>query len=295
MPETSGYLAAKTDASGVTRYWALALMHTESGSSIQFYYRPKGSTQGHRLTVANIGMFTEATMDPEFVISGDLAEAEADINPESGGAQTTKSDTDISAKGAMNMFSQMEAVDVDVVPEKEEVRPGRRRSVKLMNAMSALGGGDDASPSTGEGAAAAIVRLERELADLAAREKELEAVIAVNGTYKETVKEAERVAQENAVELRKLQSTVKSAEVRAVRAAAKRDEAQADSRDVIRGKQSEMLAEVLGQKSGAVSRATHLSMTPGVTQVPSTLTAPSAESIPASEMLAVLSMFADLK
>ena len=75
--DCAGYVVAKTDPSGTTRYWAVAIVKSKAGTSIQFYYRPKDSIIGHRLISANIGRYTKGIMDQEFVILGEDKDLQA--------------------------------------------------------------------------------------------------------------------------------------------------------------------------------------------------------------------------
>jgi len=86
-PQCKGYLVAKTDPTGTTRLWALAVARSSSGTSYQFYYRPQGSSVGHRLVSANVGMYTKGTVDPDYIIQGGAANGGLDSDPASYRAQ----------------------------------------------------------------------------------------------------------------------------------------------------------------------------------------------------------------
>jgi hypothetical protein len=76
--DCKGYVFAKTDPSGVTRFWSLGVIKSKSGLSMQFYYRPQGADVGHRLISANMGRFTKGTMDQEYLIMGANSKIEGD-------------------------------------------------------------------------------------------------------------------------------------------------------------------------------------------------------------------------
>jgi len=78
MPDCRGYVLAKTDPAGISRYWAVGIAKSKAGTSIQFYYQPRGVNVGHRLISANVGRYTSGTMDPEYLITGHDDEVHTD-------------------------------------------------------------------------------------------------------------------------------------------------------------------------------------------------------------------------
>lgn len=70
LPESSGYIVSKTDVSGQTKFWALGLVSTAHGTSIQFYYHPKGAERGHRVTMASVGHNVDTALDSDGLIDG---------------------------------------------------------------------------------------------------------------------------------------------------------------------------------------------------------------------------------
>eukprot|EP00052_Salpingoeca_macrocollata_P015848 m.126852 g.126852 ORF g.126852 m.126852 type:complete len:896 (-) comp19831_c2_seq1:79-2766(-) len=66
--QPGGYLVAKTSPDGSIRYWAVGLVKTKRGLSVQFYYRPQGSQHGHRAIVCNTGKEHINEMDTDNVI-----------------------------------------------------------------------------------------------------------------------------------------------------------------------------------------------------------------------------------
>ena len=297
---TSGYIVAKTDSAGLSRYWALGVMNTDTGMSIQFYYRPKGSVRGHRLTLANDGMFNEATMDPDHIITGQLDDQEEMTAAERRAVSAADA---INAKGAMAKFVALEE-DAKKVPDtsdRESIQaPQKRKSSKIMQKMKAMSG-ESGLPIVGEEVEMddekRAEQMKKDLARLETRETELTAVIASSTTLSNSAAEAERVAGLKDAEVRKLQADIKQAEVRVNRASSKLDEVMAAARESAAAEQGVALAELLkpSSKPANLGKATHLSLSAGVQSV-SPPDAGGAEEGGSSveEMLAMLSLFPDL-
>jgi len=300
---TSGYIVAKTDSAGLSRYWALGVVTTETGMSFQFYYRPKGSVRGHRITLANHGMFNDATMDPDHVIVGQLNDQEDMSAAERRAA--TAADA-IGAKSAMDKFVKLEAEakNVPEVADRDSVQaPQRRKSSKIMQKMKAMGAGATESGLEVVGEeeevddAKRAAQMKKELSRLETREIELNAVLAASTTLRNSATEAERVAGSKDAEVRKLQAELKQAEVRASRAAAKRDEVMAAAQEAAAAEQGKAMVELLKPSSrpANLGKATHLSISPGVQPVtPPDVGGADEGDASIEEMLAMLSLFPDL-
>jgi hypothetical protein len=298
---TSGYIMAKTDSAGLSRYWALGVVSTKDGQSFQFYYRPKGSVRGHRLTLANEGMFNEATMDPDHVITGQLDDQEEMSTAEMRAATTADA---INAKSAKDKFVQLEenAKKKPEALDRESIQaPAKRKaSSAIKQKMKAMGAATEIDEAGLVGEVDEEQRLEQmkaELVRLDTRETELTAVIAASTTLRNSAAEAERVAGLKDAEVRKLQADLKAAEVRASRAAASRDAKLAEIRQAAAADQGAALAAMLkpASKPANLGKATHLSLSAGVQPVTAPGAGGAAEGAATiQEMVAVLSLFPDL-
>jgi hypothetical protein len=298
---TSGYVMAKTDSAGISRYFALAICNTKKGMSIQFYYRPKGSVQGHRLSLANDGMYTnEDPMDADYLISGLLSDQNAPVTAAAQRAANAEAETSISAKSKFAALEKKK--DEAPAPRESKPAPKRKASLKMQEKLMAAQGKSVGLTSLAEDGTAVVMdeaekaeKLKKDMQRLTEREVELRSIIAAGTTLRNSAAEAERVALLKDAEVRKLQTELKAAEVRASRAVTKRDAQKAAAFKEVQQQQGKDLEEALkpGSKVAGMAQPTHLSLTAGVTPVTVPESA-SGEGASVLEMLAVLSMFPDL-
>jgi hypothetical protein len=297
MPDTSGYIVAKTDHTGTTRYWALAMVSTPSGMSIQFFYRPQGSTKGHRITVANQGVFGGETMDNEFLITGhqlELDESAKERNMVQADGVTVKKAKSVETGAAVPSGADVTGGGraVEVESDAHKRRHSHKRSVEeaaelaRQVAVAELAQAHASELDSFKEAHAAA------MAQFAANEKELQGVVA----------EHERLVGEAA----RADADVKAKDAAAATARAALDSAEAlaqqlqDQQEAERGKLHELgvsqraktvTAALSGRGVGAME-AMQLSLTPAVTAVKNPL--PASESgapLSASELVALLSLF----
>jgi hypothetical protein len=329
-PGTSGYVVAKTDGSGNTRYWALGIVSEERGTSFQFYYRPKGAVEGHRMTVANIGTFTSATMDPEYVLVGQALEVDQAQKSATAMDRIGAAGLDMLQAGDAESFFQgkvkaeEQALKREMDRKQQEAKANWKKvsakSNKLLSAASAFAGAGGlaavASVAADPAPAPAPVELppttdpedeaddravriqakmrEDKLAQFARRKVQLEAIVAAHEESAAAVVAATTALRAKDTQISQMQGKLNSAEVRATRAAARRDEAVAAAQVDAQAKQGQALSALLPPRTSiGVDRATHLSMTPGATPVVPDYE-PATGPIETTDVLAMLSLFPDL-
>jgi hypothetical protein len=131
MSDTKGYVVAKTDPSGTTRFWAVGMVKSKAGLSIQFYYHPENLSIGHRLLSANQGRYTSGTMDTEYLIVGEMDKLEGDQLEEYRAylrQETYKLRSDMASVGGMHE-SMRRSAGGNAQPRRSKRGPSRSKSV----------------------------------------------------------------------------------------------------------------------------------------------------------------------